>query len=89
MVYFDDAHRRVHLPDDRRVVIILFVGTLDVTRPPITITDVMADQARFGTYRAEVSERQRILDAIAQERLARAIAQALDPEEPEPFDPWD
>jgi DMSO/TMAO reductase YedYZ molybdopterin-dependent catalytic subunit/thiosulfate reductase cytochrome b subunit len=23
MVYFDDAHRRVHLPDDRRVVIIL------------------------------------------------------------------
>jgi hypothetical protein len=64
-------------------------GTPDVTtRPPITIADVMADHARFGPYRAEVSERQSILDAIAQDSLARAISEALYPE-PEPFDPWD
>ena len=57
-------------------------------RPSITIADILADCERFGPYRAEVSERQRILDAIAEERMARVIAGVYDGNEPEPWDPW-
>jgi general stress protein YciG len=58
-------------------------------RSPMTITEVLADCERFGRLRPEVSERQRILDAIAQEHLARVIAGIRDAPEPEPWDPWE
>jgi general stress protein YciG len=63
--------------------------TYVTTRSPITITEVFADRKRFGPRRPEVSERQRILDAIAEEHLARVIAGVREAhEQPEPWDPW-
>jgi hypothetical protein len=55
---------------------------------PVTIADVLADRERFGPHRPEISERQKILDDIAQERLARVIARVLEADETEPWDPW-
>lgn len=57
-------------------------------RRPVNITELLADRKHFGSRQPEVSERQRILDAIAEERLARVIAGVYDANEPEPWDPW-
>ena len=57
-------------------------------RRPVNITELLADRKRFGPRQPEVSERQRILDAIAEEYLARVIAGVYDANEPEPWDPW-
>lgn len=56
-------------------------------RRPVKITELLAERKRCPRRR-EVSERQRILDAIAQEHLARVIAGVYDANEPEPWDPW-
>lgn len=64
------------------------IYTNATARSRITMTDVLADRKRFGPRRAEVSERQRILDAIAEEHLARVIAGMRNGNEPEPWDPW-
>ena len=50
--------------------------TRATARSPITIAEVLADRKRFGPRRPELSKRQRILDAIAQDSLARAISGA-------------
>ena len=55
---------------------------------PITITDVLADRDRFGPHKPAVSERKRILDAIAEEYMARILAGVREAPEPEPWDPW-
>ncbi|MGC2634913.1 MAG: hypothetical protein WA215_11945 [Candidatus Cybelea sp.] len=57
-------------------------------RRTATAINLLASRDRFGPRRAEVSERQRILDAIAEEHLARVIAGLYDANEPEPWDPW-
>jgi hypothetical protein len=57
-------------------------------RRPVTITALLADRKRFEPRQREVSERQRILDAIAEEHMARVIAGVYDANEPEPWDPW-
>jgi general stress protein YciG len=57
-------------------------------RRPVNITELLADRKRFGPRQPEVSERQRILDAIAEDHLARVIAGVYDANEPEPWDPW-
>ena len=51
-------------------------------------TELLADRKRFGPRRPEVSEHQRILDAMAQEHMTRVLAGDYDASEPEPWDPW-
>ncbi|HEX3458933.1 MAG TPA: hypothetical protein VHR97_13370 [Candidatus Baltobacteraceae bacterium] len=51
-------------------------------------TELLADRKRFGPRQPEVSEHQRILDAMAQEHMARVLAGGYDANEPEPWDPW-
>ena len=51
-------------------------------------TELLAERKRFGPRQPEVSERKRILDAMAEEHMARVIAGGYDANEPEPWDPW-
>ncbi len=57
-------------------------------RRRVNIRELLADRKRFGPRQPEVSERQRILDAMAQEHMARVLGGVHGANEPEPFDPW-
>jgi general stress protein YciG len=57
-------------------------------RRSVNITALLAERKRFGARQPEVSERQRILDAMAQEHMTRVLAGDYDANEPEPWDPW-
>ena len=58
-------------------------------RRRVNITELLAERKRFGPRQPEVSGHQRILDAMAQEHMARVIAGEYGANEPEPWDPWD
>jgi hypothetical protein len=57
-------------------------------RGRVNITELLADRKRFGPRQPEVSERQRVLDAMAYDQMARVLAGVYDANEPEPWDPW-
>jgi len=65
------------------------IDTVPNTARRRVITELLAARKRFGPRQPEVSEHQRILDAMAQEHMARVLAQARDSHDVEPFDPWD
>ena len=62
--------------------------TYATARRRVNMTELLAARKRFGPRKPEVSERQRILDAIAEENMARIIAGGYDANEPESWDPW-
>jgi len=57
-------------------------------RRRVNITELLAERKRFSPRQPEVSEHQRILDAMAEDHMARVIAGVYDANEPEPWDPW-
>jgi len=60
----------------------------DATARRRVFTELLADRKRFGPRQPELSEHQRILDAMAQEQMTRVLAGDYDANEPEPWDPW-